>query len=418
MREVYEKKKCRLCDNKKLIKSIDLGLSPLANQFLKEKKKLPKYPLKVLRCNKCHHLQLSHVVDKKKLFSNYLFVSGTSPTNLFHFKKYAQECSKKFLNKKSKILDIASNDGSFLKFFSKKNLRVGIDPAKNIQQNLKNEFITETNFFNFKQSSKLKKKYGNFDLITANNVCAHVDELLDFIKGVKNLLKKKGVFIFEVGYFDDVYKNKTFDTIYHEHLDYHLLTPLINFFQSLNMEVFDVKKIFIQGGSLRIYVCNKGEKKINKKKINSIVFKEKKSKYSKKLTYIKFQKYIDKIKYDLIKEIKSIKKTKQTIIGYGASAKSTTLLNYFGINIRHLNFLVDLSIYKQGRYSPGSDLKIYSTKAIEKLKPNYILILAWNFSTEIINQNINYLKMGGKFITPFPKINIIDYKNHKKFLKK
>ena len=178
MNEIKKKNKCRLCNSSNLIKSIDLGSSPLANQFLKFKKNNKKYPLKVMRCKVCNHLQLSHVINPEILFSKYLFVSGTSKTNLNHFKNYAKECSQKFLNKKSNILDIASNDGSFLKFFSKSHVRVGIDPAKNILSNIKSsEYFLENKFFNFKESKNLKKKYGKFDLITANNVCAHVDDL-------------------------------------------------------------------------------------------------------------------------------------------------------------------------------------------------------------------------------------------------
>ena len=417
MRILKKKDQCRLCGGKKLINVIDLGKSPLANQFLSKLIKIKSYPLKVLKCKNCSHLQLSHVINKKKLFSKYLFVSGTSKTNLKHFNDYAEECSRRFLKKKSNILDIAANDGSFLKCFDKKNIRVGIDPAKNILSNfkLKNYFM-ENRFFNFLESKNIKKKYEKFDLITANNVCAHVDNLNDFIKGVKNILKIDGVFIFEVGYFYEVYKNKTFDTIYHEHLDYHLLIPLIAFFKKNNMDIFDVKSIPIQGGSIRVYVSHKDRKKIINKNIIKFIKKEKKINFSNNKIFKKYQKFINIKKITLLNKIKFLKNKNFNIAGYGASAKSTTLLNYFEINSKHLDFIVDLSKLKQFKYSPGSALKILPVNEIYKNKIDYLIILSWNFSKEIINQNLKFIKMGGKFIIPFPKITTIDKTNYKKFL--
>jgi len=418
MINVKEKISCRLCKNKKLIQSINLGSSPIANNFLNTSSKSKTYPLKVLRCINCNHLQLSHVVNKKILFSKYFFVSGTSLTNLKHFRKYAKECKKRFIKKKSKILDIASNDGSFLKFFDEKNIKVGIDPAKNIflRNNLTN-FFFESKFFSLLESKKLKNKYGKFDLITANNVCAHVDNFYDFIKGVKNLLKIDGVFIFEIGYFHDVYKNKTFDTIYHEHLDYHLMIPLINFFKKIKMQIFDVKNIFIQGGSLRVYVSHLNQKKISKKNINKIIKIENKVNYSNPRLYLDYQNFIDHIKKKLIKKIKNLKSKNYKIAGYGASAKSTTFLNYFKIGKKDLDFIADLNKLKQFKYSPGSNIRILPPIEIYKKKIDYLLILSWNFCKEIIKQNINFLNLGGKFIIPFPKIIIVNLKNYKKIIK-
>jgi SAM-dependent methyltransferase len=418
MKSITKKISCRLCEKKKLILSIDLGNSPLANQFLDIPIKNKTYPLKVMRCAYCNHLQLSHVVDKRKLFSKYLFVSSTSLTNLKHFQRYAMECTRRFIKKKSIILDIASNDGLFLKFFDKRNIRVGIDPAKNINPKTNSsKYFIEKRFFSFLESKYLKKKYGQFDLITANNVCAHVDNFYDFIKGVKNILKIDGVFIFEVGYFNDVYKNKTFDTIYHEHLDYHLFIPLINFFKKIEMEIFDVKNIFIQGGSLRVYVSHINQRKVNIRKINKIIKKEKEVNYSNSKLYYNYQKFIDDKKKKLTKNIKFLKSKNYKIAGYGASAKSTTFLNYFKIGSKDLDFIADLNKLKQFKYSPGSNIKILPPLEIYKKNINYLLILSWNFSKEIIKQNINFLNSGGIFIIPYPKIIFVNIKNYKKIIK-
>jgi len=418
MKSITKKISCRLCEKKKLIQSIDLGNSPLANQFLDIPIKNKTYPLKVMRCAYCNHLQLSHVVDKRKLFSKYLFVSSTSLTNLKHFQRYAMECTRRFIKKKSIILDIASNDGLFLKFFDKRNIKVGIDPAKNINPKTNSsKYFIEKRFFSFLESKYLKKKYGQFDLITANNVCAHIDNFYDFIKGVKNILKIDGVFIFEVGYFNDVYKNKTFDTIYHEHLDYHLFIPLINFFEKIEMEIFDVKNIFIQGGSLRVYVSHINQRTVNIRNINKIVKKEKEVNYSNSKLYYNYQKFIDDKKKKLTKNIKFLKSKNYKIAGYGASAKSTTFLNYFKIGSKDLDFIADLNKLKQFKYSPGSNIKILPPLEIYKKNINYLLILSWNFSKEIIKQNINFLNSGGIFIIPYPKIIFVNIKNYKKIIK-
>ncbi len=418
MKEIRKKSNCRLCGSKTLKKCIDLGNSPLANQFLSSVKKSKKYTLKVVKCLACNHLQLSHVVNPKILFSKYLFVTGTSKTNLNHFKKYAKECSLRFLKRKSKILDIASNDGSFLKFFNKKDVRVGIDPAKNILSNLKSTgCYLENKFFDYKESERLKKKYGKFNLVTANNVCAHVDDLSNFVKGVKNLLEINGVFIFEVGYFNEVYKNKTFDTIYHEHLDYHLFEPLIKFFEKFNLVIFDVKNIFIQGGSLRVYVCHKDKQPIKKINLKRIIKIEKKINYSNQKIFSYYQKFIEKKKKELLSKINFLKNKNYKIAGYGASAKSTTFLNFFMIDSKKIEFIADLNKLKQFKFTPGSNIRILPPSEIYKKKINYIIILSWNFSKEIIIQNIKFMKRGGKFIIPFPKIITVNFNNYKKILK-
>jgi hypothetical protein len=212
-------------------------------------------------------------------------------------------------------------------------------------------------------------------------------------------------------------KKKTFDTIYHEHLDYHLFIPLISFFHKMGMEIFDVKNIQIQGGSLRIYVSHLNQKIINKKNINKIIKIENKVNYSNPRLYVDYQKFIDRIKKKLIAKIMILKGKNYKIAGYGASAKSTTFLNYFKIGKKDLDFIADLNKLKQFKYSPGSNIKILPPVEIYKKKINYILILSWNFSREIIKQNINFLKLGGKFIIPYPKIIFVNIKNYKEIIK-
>ena len=411
----YKKKIfCRLCKSKKLKKAIDLKKTPLANSFLPKKnfsKKEKFYPLKVNFCENCNHIQLSHSVFAKSLFERYLYLTNTSKPNRDHFRDYAQKISNRIKdNKEIKILDVASNDGTFLNFFkNKKFYKLGVDPARNLKKYAQKKGIKQlVLYFNNQTSKFIKSKYGLFDIITANHVCAHVDDLRSFVEGVKNLLKTDGFFSFEVSYLGDVIKKKTFDIIYHEHLDYHSLKPLVNFFKSLKLEIFDFELVKAQGGSIRIYVSHQGAKKINKKKINKQILVEKnKYKLFEYISYKKFEKEINKTKDNLIKLIKKIKKEKKSIAGYGAAAKTTTLLNYFGIDNKLIDFIVDDNKLKQGRYTPGTHIPIFNSSYIYKRKPNYIILLAWNYSNFIITQHKKFFKIGGKFIVPFPKIKTI-----------
>ena len=414
LKECKEKKFCRLCENNKLKKAIDLKKTPLANSFFKKKKYFKKeklYPLKVNFCENCNHVQLSHSVRANSMFDKYLYLTNTSKQNRDHFKNYAKNISNRVKKKKNiKILDVASNDGTFLNFFkSKKYYKLGVDPARNVKKYAKEKGINQLIlYFNEETSRSIKSKYGLFDVITANHVCAHVDDLKNFVKGVKNLLKSDGFFSFEVSYLGDVIRKKTFDTIYHEHLDYHSLRPLISFFKKFKLEIFDFELVEAQGGSIRIYVSHQGSKKIKKNKIDRQVFLEKKKyKLFEFKSYQNFEKEINKTKNELFKFIKTIKKRNKLIAGYGAAAKTTTLLNYFGITNKLLSFVVDDNKLKQGRFTPGTHIPIFHSEQIYKMKPDYIILLAWNYSNFIIKKHKRFLRIGGKFIIPFPKIKTI-----------
>ena len=293
-------KNCRLCFSKNLVKVIDLKKSPLANN-LKDKIKLSinqkKYPLSTLFCKNCFHLQLSHIVKAKILFNNYFYLTGTSSATHLHFEQYYRAIKKRLKKNQKKILEIASNDGTFLKKFDKTFEKFGVDPAKNLKSFYNNQDIKFfNNFFSNKISKKIKKKYGSFDVITANNVCAHIDEFHDFINGIKNILSLEGFFVFEVSYLKEVLKKKTFDTIYHEHLDYHSLTPLKSFFENLQLKIFDVEFSKVQGGSIRVYVCHKTSYRNEDVKIKKNINKEKILGMHKISTYFNFQKKIISIK--------------------------------------------------------------------------------------------------------------------------
>ena len=382
---------CRLCDSKKLSKVFNLGKTPLANSYTKKNlsKKLKKYPLGLNLCNSCGHLQLTYSIKPDKMFINYLYKTNTSYKNFLHFKNYASKIKKLYKNKNGKILDIASNDGTFLSFFNKKNFfRLGIDPAKNLKKEANKKGIIQIdNFFTKKNSEKIKRKFQQFDIITANHVCAHVENLNDFFNGVKNLLKDDGIFIFEVSYRGSVIKKNTFDTIYHEHLDYHALFPISRFLKKFGLHLFNFELTDAQGGSLRVY-ASKNPKSIKVQKIRNQIRKEKNNyKLFNKVTYNKFEKKILDCKKEIRKIIRSFENKNLNIAGYGAAAKTTTFLNYFELSENKIiKNIYDDNILKQKLYLPGTTIKILSPKNLDLKKLDILIIFAWNYSEIIIKK--------------------------------
>ena len=405
---------CRLCNSKKIYNVFNIGETALANSYTKKNlsKKLKKYPLGLNLCENCGHLQLTHSIKPEKMFSNYLYKTNTSRKNYLHFKNYANEIKQNY-KKSGKILDIASNDGTFLNFFNRKKfIRIGIDPAKNLKKISQNKGINQIDkFFSKKTSYEIKKKYNQFDVITANHVCAHVENLNDFFQGVKNLLKSDGVFIFEISYRGSVLKKNTFDTIYHEHLDYHALLPLTKFLMKHNLILFNFKITKAQGGSLRVYVSKK-PKIINKRKINKQIIKEKNIfKLYSRVTYEKFEKKINNCKIKLHKILNELHKKKLTLAGYGAAAKTTTFLKYFQLSEnKQIKCVFDDNILKQGLYLPNTLIKILNPNNFNFKKIDVLIIFAWNYSDIIIKnlkKNSVIKKSGLKFLIPFPIPKII-----------
>lgn len=411
-KKIIKKKHCVLCFSKNINKVLDFSKTPLANSYKENLEVKENYfKLSCVLCKNCGHLQLSHLVNPKTMFENYLYVSGTSNVLKKHFIDYAKKMILNFkLNKKSKILDIACNDGTFLEYFKKKNFKdvVGVEPAKNLRTlNLKKKIDIHTNFFSKAYSDKMKKRYDSFDLITANNVFAHSPHLFDFSQGVKNLLSSKGVFVLEVSYLGTVLKKKTFDTIYHEHMSYHGLKPLVQFFKNQNLQIFDFELIEAQGGSIRIFVSHKNSFKVEKNKIyNKIKNEIAEGLYSKK-RYKKFFKEIIDTKEKLKKMISKLKEKNLDIIGYGAPAKLTTLTHVFNLTRNDFKIVIDDNSLKVNKFTPGKNFLIKNFDYLKKnkLKHKIIVVLAWNFYESI---KIKCKKINNKFlfISPFPQPRI------------
>lgn len=412
-KKVFKLNHCRICKNKKLRQVINLGSSPAANAFLKKtqlKKNEDFFSLKVNYCSKCGQLQLSHVVSPKLLFKDYVYVSSTSPVFIAHFEEYAKSLYKRFnLNKYSLVLDLGSNDGILLKPFKKLGVGVlGIDPATEIAKKATKEGIETLPFFFNKQiAKKVLKKYGLFDVVTANNVFAHINDIDEIIEGVKIIIKEAGIFVIEAPYLIDFVQKNYFDLIYHEHLSYFSVKSLTKLFKLHNMEIFDVIKVDVHGGSARYFVKRKGGSHKVTKNVENFLKKEKFAGLHKISTYVKYGKSINTNKRILQDMIKKLKNQRKIIVGYGAPAKGNTLLNYFKINSRDLKYIIDDSPYKQGLYTPGTHIPVVSSKKLEKSPPEYIFILAWNFAEPIMEKLKNFKDKGGKFIIPVPSPRIV-----------
>ena len=386
---------CRCCGNNKLKRIISLGYQPLANNLLNNKNQnCEMYPLEMNYCSNCHNCQLSVIVDPKKMFSNYMYVSSTTKTSREHFigaaKKYIKEFKLK--PKKSYIIDVGSNDGIALKPFKDLNFKkiLGIEPAKNLAK-LANKNKIKT-FNGFLEKESLKKIKKNANIILASNVFAHSDKLKEMAQCMFELLHKNGVIIIEIQYLLNTLKDLTFDNIYHEHYNYWSLTSLINFFNQFDATIFKAEKINTHGGSLRIFI-KKGKKNKIEKSVKILLKEEEDFGIKNFKTYQDFAKKIYKIRKNVKKNISNLEKKNGKIIGYGSPAKATTALNFFNVS-DEISCIIEDNKLKHGKFVPGVKIPIVSKNKL-KNKKNTILVLAWNFFEEI---KINNKNISNKFI--------------------
>ena len=383
---------CRSCGSFKLKRVISLGYQPLANNLLKNKNdKSEMFPLEMNYCQDCHNCQLSIVIDPKKMFTNYLYLSSTSKIFRDHFNKAAKSYIKQFnlSPNKSYIVDIGSNDGVGLKPFKELKFKkiIGIEPAKNLAKLANKENIkTYNNFFDEKIFKKIKK---NADLILASNVFAHSDNLKMMAKCMLKLIKNNGVIVIEVQYLFNTLKDLTFDNIYHEHYNYWSLTSLVNFFNSFNAKIFKAEKINTHGGSLRVYIKKSSKVKIEKSVIE-LLKDEEKFGIKKYETYLNFAEKVYQIRKNVRKNISKLKKDEAKIVGYGSPAKATTALNFFGIS-NEIDHIFEDNKLKHGKFVPGVKIPIIKKKILDN-KPDIAVVLAWNFFDDIKANNKDIAK--------------------------
>lgn len=401
---------CRLCGSRDLELVLKLEPTPPANAFVPTPRPQQAFPLDVHFCRACHHVQLLDVVDPAVLFEDYVYVSGTSPVFVRHFESYAQELLRRVEPPKgSLVVDIGSNDGTLLGFFQKAGMKVlGIDPAKAIAADATKRGIeTLCAFFTPELAGKLREKRGTAAIVTANNVFAHADDLRAIAEGVRELLADDGVFAFEVSYLLDVVEKTLFDTIYHEHVAYHSVEPLAKFLASCGLELFDAQRVDTHGGSLRGYAQKKGGPRKAAGGVERLVLLEHRAGLDKPETFKKFSADIDAKGRELGELLRALKAQGKTIAGFGAPAKATTLMHHFKLGRDLLDFVVDDSPLKQGLLTPGLHLPVVPASTLYSRKPDYALILAWNFAPSIIAKHKAYHEAGGRFIVPLPKVEVV-----------
>jgi SAM-dependent methyltransferase len=403
---------CQLCGSKALTLILSLAPTPPANAFIPESaldEAQERFPLDVFHCEDCHHTQLTDVVDPAVLFENYVYVSGTSPAFVRHFEDYAGTVSSRFSPPAgSLVVDIGSNDGTLLKFFKDAGHDVlGIDPAKDIAANATAQGIeTLARFFTPDLAREIVASRGKASVVTANNVFAHADDLLSIAQAVEQLLSPEGVFVFEVSYLVDVFEDVLFDTIYHEHMAYHAVGPLLGFFERAGLELFAASRIPSHGGSLRGFVQRAGGPHRADGSVDELLAVERGLKLDSSETLKDFAARIDRLGKTFNGVLEDLVASGKTIAGYGAPAKATTLLYHFGIAPGVLEFIVDDSPLKQGLYSPGLHIPIVPADVLLDRMPDVLVILAWNFADVIMEKNAEFQERGGRFLIPVPEVRL------------
>jgi len=401
--------KCRNCQSKLLEKLFSLGKLSFTGKFPSKKREvISKAEISIVICKKCKLVQLDRNFNKKFLYGkDYGYRTGINKTMTNHVKavvKNMEQLTK--LKDKEYVLDIASNDGTLLNFYSKKNIRVGIDPIINKHKKYYKYINYKfSNFFSFNIVSKKLPKV-KFKIITALSMFYDLENPNTFLKDCSKLLHKDGVLLIEHADLYSIVKNNIFDTFCHEHLEYYSSKVIIDMVKKHHLRVFDHKFNDINGGSSQYFICHKNAKFVTKKSIKNILGIEKKFQISNIVTYKTFFKKIQDIKKKLLLKISIILKNKKSIHGYGASTKGNVLLQYFGIDNKQIPYIADRNKLKFNKYTPGACIKIVSEKFSRKLKPDYYLVLPWHFKKEIIIREEKIIKRGTKFIFPLPKIKI------------
>jgi SAM-dependent methyltransferase len=405
---------CRFCGTSLKRTFVDLGCSPIANEFIRTEaltKMEPFYPLRAYVCEKCLLVQIPPEQTPQNLFNaQYPYFSSFSDSWLKHAHKYATMAAKRFnLDAAHRVVEVASNDGYLLQYFKEAGIPVlGIEPAQNCAEAAIAKGIpTEIRFFGNLTARALAADYPA-DLMVANNVLAHVPDINDFVEGFRIMLKPTGVATFEFPHLLNLIQRNEFDTIYHEHYSYLSLHATRQVFAAHDLTVFDVEEIPSHGGSLRLYVRHAANESLAvSASVDRLAEKEKQAGLADIDGYMHFEPKVQKVKRDLLKFLIAAKEEGKSIMGYGAPAKGNTLLNYCGVKTDLLPLTVDRSPHKHGKFMPGTHIPIFPPEKIFEVKPDYLLILPWNLKTEIMEQMQAVREWGCKFVLPIPELQIV-----------
>lgn len=406
---------CRFCGAKIRHSFVDLGLSPLCETFI-EASRLnhpePFYPLHALICEQCLLVQLDEYVTPDEIYTEYAYFSSYSDSWLEHAKKYTESVSARFdIGADQMVMEIASNDGYLLRNFVAAGVPVlGIEPAANVAAvAIEKGIPTEVRFFGVETAKDIRGQYGQPDLLLGNNVLAHVPDLNDFVAGMKILLKDNGVITMEFPHLMRLMEENQYDTIYHEHFSYFSLTTVEKVFAAHGLTLFDVEELPTHGGSIRVFVRHAEDAG---KPVTDNVARLKSVEQQRGLleldTYAGFAEQVRETKRDLLAFLIDAKRSGKSIAGYGAPGKGNTLLNYCGIREDFLDYTVDRSTYKHGKYTPGTRIPIFPPEKIRETRPDYLLVLPWNLLDEIVQQTAYIREWGGRWVAPIPRVSVID----------
>jgi SAM-dependent methyltransferase len=404
---------CRSCASSELAPILSLGETPLANALLR-KEELGKpeltYPLDLVLCTVCSLVQITETVPAERLFGEYLYFSSFSETMLQHARTLVERIiAERRLGPQNCVVEVASNDGYLLQYYKKADVGVlGIEPARNIACVAQEKGIdTVCEFFGSDVASRLAQEGKRAEVIHAHNVLAHVSDLNGVVKGFATLLAPGGVVIVEVPYVKELIDRTEFDTIYHEHLCYFSLTALDSLFRRHALSITHVEIVPIHGGTLRVFGTPTGENIPIGESVDALLAEEADWGACRPASYREFSENVEAIRTQLRRVLADLKESGLRVAAYGASAKGSTLLNFTGIGKETLDFVVDRSTVKQGRYTPGTHLPIYPAEKLVEVMPDYVLLLTWNFADEILKQQSEYRMRGGKFVIPVPTVRLV-----------
>ncbi|MEO8313441.1 MAG: class I SAM-dependent methyltransferase [Pseudomonadota bacterium] len=406
---------CRFCSSDLKVTFVDLGMSPLCNTQIEpgEMNAMERfYPLHAWVCETCFLVQLEEYVSPDQIFGDYSYFSSYSDSWVEHARRYSDLVTERFgLNERSLVMEIASNDGYLLQHFvARKVPCLGIEPAANVAKVASERGIrTTVRFFGLRTAQEIAQEFGRPNLLLGNNVLAHVPDINDFVSGMKALLADSGVITMEFPHLLRLMDENQYDTIYHEHFSYLSFYSVEKIFAHHGLRLFDVEQIPTHGGSLRIYACHSDDKShTNTPAVAGLRTEEVSRGLASVSAYSDFEARVKESKRKLLQFLIEARGAGKTVVGYGAPGKGNTLLNYCGIRTDFLDYTVDRSPYKQGRYTPGTHIPILAPERIRETRPDYVLILPWNLKTEIAKQLSFIKEWGGKFVVPIPTVSVFE----------
>jgi hypothetical protein len=403
---------CIVCDSREVERFLDLGKTALANKFRTEHELAepePTFPLAVGFCRSCGHVQLMEIVPPEAMFEDYLYLSAASDTLRQHLFDLSDVVVERYrLGPGDLVMDIGCNDGTLLHGFGRYGVKtLGVDPARNLAELSRNGIERYVGFFDARSAHEIVERWGRASVITATNTFPHIPELHDFVEGLDTALARGGVFVIEAHYILDLLEQIAFDTIYHEHVSYWALGPMTRLFSQHGMEIVHVERLPIHHGQLRVAVQRAGEGEVSPS-VEAVLSEERAVGIDRFETFERFAEQARRIKRELRDTLDALRAEGKRIAGYGAPAKGNTLLSYLELGPDVIEYIVDRNELKQGRYTPQTRIPVVEPERLLLDQPDYVVLFAWNFADEVLAQQVEYRRRGGRFIIPIPDVSVVE----------